>query len=105
MDSKGQNVHSTGRHPLLRLAPQGSLFDLLGEAGLELMMELIDKAPALRRIDARDLFAIADAHGGGGGGAGGGGSGGIGGFDGGGLAAGMAEMGLGADEATGRYKT
>ncbi|CAM9979009.1 unnamed protein product, partial [Ectocarpus fasciculatus] len=81
---------------------QGSLFDLLGEAGLELMMELIDKAPALGRIDARDLFAIADAHGGGGGGGGGGGSAGIGGFDGGGLAAGMAEMGLGADEATGR---
>lgn len=42
---------------------QGSLFDLLGEAGLELMMELIDKASALVRVDARDLYAIADAHG------------------------------------------
>lgn len=29
------------------------------------MMELIDKATALGQIDARDLFAIADAHGGG----------------------------------------
>lgn len=39
------------------------------------MMELIDKAPALGRIDARDLFAIAEAHGGGGGGGDGGGAG------------------------------
>ena len=70
---------------------QGSLFDLLGEAGLELLMELMDKAPELGRIDARDLFAIAEAHGGGGGG---------GGFDGGGFDGGM--MGGGAEEASGR---
>lgn len=75
--------------PLLPL--QGSLFDLLGEAGLELMMELIDKAPQLAQIDARDLFAIADAHGSGGGG-----------FDGsGGLAAQMSEMGLGEETPAG----
>lgn len=62
---------------------QGPLFDLLGEAGLELMMEIIDKAPALGRIDPRDLVAIADAHGGGGmegGVPGGGASGGLGGM-------------------------
>ncbi|CAM9807850.1 unnamed protein product, partial [Scytosiphon promiscuus] len=73
---------------------QGSLFDLLGEAGLELMMELIDKAPALAQIDARDLFAIADAHGGAGVGGGG--------FDGSGLAAGMSEMGFGEETPGGR---
>ncbi|CAN0077810.1 unnamed protein product, partial [Laminaria digitata] len=71
---------------------QGSLFDLLGEAGLELMMDLVAKTASLRRIDARDLFAIADAHGGGGGGAGGGAGG----------AAAMAGVGGAAEEAQGR---
>lgn len=66
---------------------QGSLFDLLGEAGLELMMEVIDKASALAAVDARDVLAIADAHsgmgpGGRGGGEGGGFPGGMEGFGG-----------------------
>lgn len=43
---------------------QGTLFDLLGEAGLDLMMEVIDKAPALSKISALDVYAIAEAHGG-----------------------------------------
>lgn len=77
------------------MVPQGSLFDLLGEAGLDLLMELIDKAPELGRIDARDLFAIAEAHGGGGGFDGGGG-----GFD---REGGLGMMGGGAEEAPERY--
>ena len=50
-------------------------------------MELFDKAPALSRIDVRDVFAIADAHG-------------VGGWGGLGRAAG--ETGLGAEDAPGR---
>ena len=42
-------------------------------------MNLVAKTESLTRIDARDLFAIADAHGGGGGGGGGGAGGGAGG--------------------------
>lgn len=61
-------------------------------------MELIDKAPTLAQIDARDLFAIADAHGSGG--TGGNGFGG--GFNGSGLAAGMSNMGLGDETPAGR---
>ncbi|CAN0238817.1 unnamed protein product, partial [Discosporangium mesarthrocarpum] len=48
-------------------ALQALLFDLLGEAGLELMMEIMEKAEKLRgSADARDILAIADAHAGGG---------------------------------------
>lgn len=43
---------------------QGTLFDLLGEAGLGLMMEVIDKALALSKVNMRDVYAIAEAHGG-----------------------------------------
>ena len=83
---------------------QGSLFDLLGEAGLELMMDLVAKTASLRRIDARDLFAIADAHGGGGGG-GGGGVGGAGGGAGGAAAmGGVGGFGGAPEEAQGRQE-
>lgn len=55
------------------LLAQGSLFDILGESGLELMMEIVEKAPMLARVDVGDLLAIAEAHRGFGGGGGGGG--------------------------------